>query len=224
MMFLQAPFLRGVSRCFASGSPSGRLCAAGLCAALLLLSGCTSLRELVDGTSYDSDARYPAYLHGSGGEARVDLLAVVNESADSLHAALKEPLALNRPVLAATFVDLSDLTQTSALGRTLTEGYVARLSRYPEVAVKDVRLRSGSLFVQPAVPGAGGGRELALSRELSELAAEHEAYAVLAGTYTVAGGELYISARLLRLSDGQLLAADAYVLPLTGNLRALAAE
>jgi hypothetical protein len=61
-----------------------------------------------------------------------------------------------------------------------------------------------------------------LSRDMgSLLAAEYDAHAVLVGTYSRSGEKVFVSARILRLTDGALLAAYEYYLPFGGDIARL---
>ncbi|HEY2357485.1 MAG TPA: FlgO family outer membrane protein, partial [Phenylobacterium sp.] len=61
------------------------------------------------------------------------------------------------------------------------------------------------------VPNTG---EIVLSRDASKILAQANAQAVVAGSYAVGGRQIYLSLRLLRADDGQLLSSADVVLPL----------
>jgi TolB-like protein len=80
-------------------------------------------------------------------------------------------------------------------------------------AVKDLNY-VGALTVGPT-------GELVLSREFNSVSREQHAAAVVAGTYTVGGDEIYLNLRLLRADDGKILSSVDSVLPLDRNVSAL---
>mgnify|MGYP007039723046 FL=1 len=70
-------------------------------------------------------------------------------------------------------------------------------------------------------PGQG---ELLLSRELSEVSKEHDAQAVVVGTYAVSAQTVYISLKLVNPVGNTTLAASDYELELDDNMRSLLFE
>jgi TolB-like protein len=58
------------------------------------------------------------------------------------------------------------------------------------------------------------GGEFLLSRELRSISSEHNAQAVIVGTYAVARKNVYVTARLVRASDSIVLASYDYSLPM----------
>ncbi|MDD2536588.1 MAG: FlgO family outer membrane protein [Macromonas bipunctata] len=109
------------------------------------------------------------------------------------------------PVLVATVVNVNDLSRSAPLGRTLSEQY-ASLMAGQGFNVKEVKLR-GDLFVKE---GAG---ELLLSREIKDIARNHNASLVLVGTYSAAANYTYVSLKLVRTEDSRIVRGNDYALP-----------
>lgn len=109
------------------------------------------------------------------------------------------------PVLVATVVNVNDLSRSAPLGRTLSEQY-ASLIALQGFNVKEVKLR-GDLFVKE---GAG---ELLLSREVKDIARNHNASLVLVGTYSPAANYTYVSLKLVRTEDSRIVRGHDYALP-----------
>ena len=109
------------------------------------------------------------------------------------------------PVLVATVVNVNDLGRSAPLGRTLSEQYGTQMVA-SGFHVKEIKLR-GDLFVKE---GAG---ELLLSREIKDIARSHNASMVLVGTYSAAASVTYISLKLVRTEDGQIVRGHDYALP-----------
>ncbi len=124
-----------------------------------------------------------------------------------------QPLDRAEPVLVASLVDIDDLRRSSTLGRMVAEQVSGRLAQLG-YHVTEMKLR-GSVAVKQQ---AG---ELALSRELKHLGQQHDAQAVVAGTYAVGSNQVHINLRLLRAADGRVLSAVDYTLPLGQDTRAL---
>lgn len=135
-----------------------------------------------------------------------DLIAIHYSIADSLRAAMCMPEVCEHPMLLSSFVLLDDLDRTSPLGRVIPQQIGARLVQHG-IQVVDVRLRANTLLVR------NNQGEFALSRDLRIINQGVNAYSVLAGTYSVVYGRVYVTAMVLRASDGSVLAALDYTLP-----------
>lgn len=99
----------------------------------------------------------------------------------------------------STFVSLGSLYRTSSFGRFLGEQLIADL-QHAGIEVVEVRKTEGLLVKE-------GFGEYGLSRDMNELNYIHEAQARVTGTYTVSGDKVFVSARILRNSDGAVLSA-----------------
>lgn len=135
-----------------------------------------------------------------------DLIAIHYSIADSLRAVMCMPEVCEYPMLLSSFVLLDDLGQTSPLGRVIPQHIGSRLVQHG-VQVVDIRLRANTLLVR------NNQGEFALSRDLQKINQGVNAYSVLTGTYSVVYGRVYVTAMVLRASDGSVLAALDYTLP-----------
>ena len=111
----------------------------------------------------------------------------------------------NGPVLVATVVNVNDLSRAAPLGRTLSEQYASHMTS-AGFNVKEVKLR-GDLFVRE------GTGELLLSRELRDIARNHNASLVVVGTYSAAANLTYVSLKLVRTEDSRIIRGHDYALP-----------
>lgn len=109
------------------------------------------------------------------------------------------------PVLVATVVNVNDLARSAPLGRTLSEIYASQLAS-KGFNVKEMKLR-GNVYVRE---GAG---ELLLSREIRDIANNHNAGLVLVGTYSQATQYTYVSVKLVRTADSRIVRSHDYALP-----------
>lgn len=134
-------------------------------------------------------------------------------AAERLAQSLTRPLSKELPIVAATFVNIDALTESSTLGRLLSEQVSARLTQLGYSMV-ELKLR-GTVFVK-----AGQG-ELMLSREVKDLSQSYNAQAVVIGTYAKAGEQLFLNLKIVRPTDNLVLAAHDYALPLDWNVRSL---
>jgi hypothetical protein len=138
-----------------------------------------------------------------------DLLTANTYAGDALSGMLLQRLGLGSGILATSLVRLDTLEATSAFGRLAGQQISSRIAQHGFM-VLDVRLTNAF-----SITGEG---EFMLSRDVGRLlAAEYKAHAVLVGTYSPGEGRIFVSARILRLTDGTVLAAYEYFLPLSGD-------
>ncbi len=166
--------------------------------AALLLSGCAldSKRPVTNAQPVDAHIGTQTYF-----------------ATDMLVDTTLQPLDRAEPVLVASLVDIDDLRRSSTLGRMVAEQVSGRLAQLG-YHVTEMKLRGSVAIKQQA-------GELVLSRELKHLGQQHEAQAVVAGTYAVGNNQVHINLRLLRSADGRVLSAVDYTLPLGQDTRAL---
>lgn len=134
--------------------------------------------------------------------------------ADALENNLVQPLDRTKPILFTSFVDLDDLKTTSTFGRLLGEQVGSRMAQFG-YRVMEPKLRQDSLLI---IEGAG---ELILTRDLENIRLNHEAQAVLVGTYTVIDESIILTARLLSALDGAILSSHDLTLTMSRDLRTL---
>ena len=143
------------------------------------------------------------------------LQAKINQLGKALIANASEVVADEYVVAVSTFVSLDNLYATSSLGRFLGEQLLSTLQQ-SGLEVIEVRKTPG-MMVSPY------HGEYALSRSMDEIGLVQAAQAVVVGTYTVAGQEIFVNARLLRNDDNRVLSSASLVLPIdamTANLLA----
>jgi hypothetical protein len=115
-------------------------------------------------------------------------------------------VALNRPIVVATSVNVDDLNESSTFGRLASQLVASRLAQLG-YQVRDVTYTR----VLSVTPETG---EMVLSREASKLAAQYDAQAVVAGAYAIGGERIYLNLRLLDANDGRLLSTVDVSVPL----------
>ena len=128
-----------------------------------------------------------------------------SDAVSKLVAGVNMPAVGGGPVLVATVVNVNDLSRSAPLGRTLSEQYASAMAANG-FNVKEVKLR-GEVFVKE---GAG---ELLLSREIKDIARNHNAAMVLVGTYSAAANFTYVSLKLVRTEDSRIVRGYDYALP-----------
>ena len=96
-----------------------------------------------------------------------------------------------------TFVNVNNLYKTSSLGRYLSEQLLGELQA-AGVGVIDVR-KTNTLMIRERFG------EYGLSRDMEELNPAQGSQARVVGTYSYAGGQILLNARILRNADGMVL-------------------
>ena len=109
-------------------------------------------------------------------------------------------------MIAATFVNIDDLDKASSFGRIVSKQVSSRITEHG-VQVIEMLLRNNVYIKQR-------GGEFLLSRELRNISSEHNAQAVIVGTYAVGRKNVYVTARLIRAKDSIVLASHDYSLPM----------
>ncbi len=172
------------------------LFAAAALSSLLLLTGC---------------ATDTAMRQNSG--PSVDVIAELKKSQNPLFERMLAPLSKEKPIIAASFANVDDLRLSSTFGRMASEVIASGLTDLG-YSVVEVKMRD-SLFIKQQ---AG---EFMLSRQLKNLSREHNAQAVVLGTYAEGGDYLYVSARVVRTEDNIVIGSHDFSLPLNADIKHL---
>ena len=114
-----------------------------------------------------------------------------------------------RPLLVSTIVDIDDLERSSSFGRLASQFISSRLVQLGYTVQDVTYIRALTLK-----PDTG---ELVLSRDAAQAGRAANAQAVVAGTFAVAGSEIWMNLRLLKADDGLILASVDVAVPLDSN-------
>jgi len=118
-----------------------------------------------------------------------------------------------KTILVASFVNIDDVQTSSTFGRIIAEQIGSRVSQRGYKVV-EMKLR-GNVFVQEQTG------ELLLSREILEISLNHDADAVIVGTYAESKYVVYVTTKLIRASDAVILASHDYSVPVGPNTKNL---
>lgn len=162
---------------------------------LLMLAGCGALGKATNTALVEPD--FPQLAH---------------DAAEQMITSNPE-LTRYSPMIAATFVSIDNLSQSSTLGRMSSEIMASALARHG-MQVREVKMRD-SMFIEESVG------ELILSRQVQRLSAQHNARSILMGTYAQGQDYVYVSARVVRAGDAMVLGTADFRLPLNNNTRSL---
>jgi TolB-like protein len=129
---------------------------------------------------------------------------------DALLKKLPIELPKDSPILVASFVSLDDLTESSTFGRVASEQIASRFKQKGYTTI-ELKLRT-TVFIKK------GSGEFLLSRELSDIGLKHRAQAVVVGTYAAASKKVYLTVRVVNVSDSRILNAYDYEIPMSRDV------
>jgi len=132
------------------------------------------------------------------------------KAADSLLNKVQPKLPKDSPILVASFVNIDDLDDSSTFGRVVSEQFASRFKQRNYTTI-EMKLRT-NVFIRE------GSGEFLLSRELAEIGTKHRAQAVVVGTYAVASKKVYLTARVINVSDGRVLSSYDYDIPISRDV------
>lgn len=135
-----------------------------------------------------------------------ELLELSYKAADRLHEQMADKNIFASPMLAATFVDSTNMKKTSDFGQALSSQVASRLSQRG-YSIAEIQLHCDQLSLTPE------GGLFALSRNPAYITKKISAYAVLVGIYTRIGPRTYVTVRVVRAADGVVLASSDFSLP-----------
>jgi FlgO protein len=183
--------------------------------ALALLAGCGG--QIVDTPPQLVQGRVcPAYqpptrLYASEPEALPELTYA---AIDKITFCARDVVSERVPITVSSITDSQHLDQSSAFGNMVADFARARLAEN-HMTVSEPRLRSG-LWMRV------DQGEMFLSRDKDTLTQPHPLYAaVLTGTYGVGANHVFVSLKLIRADNTQLLSAADFVLTRYGDVEAL---
>lgn len=119
-------------------------------------------------------------------------------------------------IAVASFVDLNNLTRTSAFGRYLAEQLMTEFQQ-EGYRVIDIR-KSTSITIQEK------RGEYGLSRDMAEISSATRARTMITGTYTLAGEHILVNAKVLDSKTATLLSSATMVFPRTKEADLLLAD
>ena len=127
--------------------------------------------------------------------------------ADTLEDNLRHAISPNQPILVASFVNVNRLDQASTFGHIISEQIGSRFAQ-KGYKIIEMKLRQNSVFIKE------GKGEFLLSRDCLDLSKEYDSSAVIVGTYGEGYKTLYVSARIVRVSDSEVIASADYGIPM----------
>ena len=175
----------------------------------LLVSGCSSRPETV------SMPNLPQAMPVNPPDGSY-MLTANTYAGDALHKMLLLRMGSEGGILTTSFVDMNNFEETSPFGRIAAQQVGSRIGQY---GFRVLEPRLADTLVLERQNG-----EFMLTRDARRvLTAEYDANAVLVGCYSNAGGSVFVSARVVRLSDNAIMGAYEYYLPRDAEVGSLLA-
>ena len=143
-----------------------------------------------------------------------NMIPVSYRATDRLMKHAPAEISPDTPILVASFVDISNLEQSSDFGRLISEHISSRLAQ-KGYHVKEVKLSKDSIFVKQ------GNGEFILSRRLQHIRTSFKSNYVIVGTYSTAKSYVYVNARMVRIEDNKIVSSYDFRLPGDSDLWAL---
>ena len=134
-------------------------------------------------------------------------------ASDALIDIARLELDRERPIIVATVVDIDQLERSSTLGRWISENVSARFTQN--------RYRMIEMKFQKAVYMKRDEGELMLTREIRDIAAAHQAQAVVVGTYSRARSAVLVNLKLVQPESNIVLGAVDYALSMSPDVCSL---
>jgi TolB-like protein len=135
------------------------------------------------------------------------------KAADTLMAQLNGRLLADKPLIMATVVNIDSLDQTSTLGRLVSEQISTRLSQ-GGLKMVEMKLRTNVYLKR-------NQGELMLTREIGEVAQNHNAQAVVVGSYAETSDMVFINIKIVQPNNNFVIAGHDYVLAKEGIVRSM---
>ncbi|XLZ71240.1 FlgO family outer membrane protein [Massilia sp. SR12] len=147
------------------------------------------------------------------GTSQNQFVAANYQAADNLLSQLNGRLAADKPLIMATVVNIDALDQSSTLGRLVSEQVSSRLAQ-GGLRMLEMKLRT-SVYMKRHMG------EMMLTREVGEVAHNHNAQAVVVGSYGETSDAVFVNIKVVHPQTNQVLAANDFVLAKDGVVRSM---
>lgn len=125
----------------------------------------------------------------------------------------KDKLPLGSSIIMATVVNIDAIEKSSTLGRTISD-QISTCFVQAGMNMIEIKFRD-NIYVKQ------NEGELALTREISKIAQNHNANAVIVGTYAISDKSVFINLRIIDPVTNITIAANDYVLPMSSDIKVM---
>ena len=141
---------------------------------------------------------------------RADLVGSSHMAAQALIQTCRDPLQKGGRLIAASFVNVNDLTRSSGFGRIIAEQVAGQFSA-AGYNVVEMLLRN-DVYIRETEGS------FLLSRDIQKISERHNAQAVIVGMYAVGRENVFVTAKLVRATDNVVLATYDYQVPIDSDV------
>lgn len=117
------------------------------------------------------------------------------------------------PLIIATLANINFLEESSAFGRIVAEHVSGQFTK-AHFKMVEMKFRD-KVFIKQNVG------ELLLTREIKEVAQNHNAQAVIVGTYAESDKLVFVNLKLIRPGDNTVISSVDYAVPMDKNIKTL---
>lgn len=166
-------------------------------ASLIVLSGCSV-----------KPSKYPVR-----GAPDSSLMSEAYNAVDNLTKQSHVFVNEKHPIVVASFSDINNLTVSTTFGRMISQLISSRFTQQG-YSVVELLLRSDIYIKQ-------NEGEFLLSRAVKNVTAQHNAQAVVVGTYAVGTNAVFVTTKVIRTRDNVVLGSSDFTLPMTADVKSL---
>lgn len=141
------------------------------------------------------------------------------DATDKLVSEAGRAVSRRTPLLVTTITDIDYMETSNTFGRTISEQIASRLVQNGYNVV-ETKLRD-SLNVKRGIESPVEAGEYLTSRNVDVLKGEQQATAAVTGTYAIAGQQVIVTLKMLNTTNGKIISATDFSLPLDANTRRL---
>ncbi|MCS5588571.1 MAG: FlgO family outer membrane protein [Candidatus Thioglobus sp.] len=170
----------------------------------LTLTGCYSGNYMAEVITTEEPS-----LHDQSYEVVDELISYAEKNSDFSGVSLNS----NSPFIIASFVDVNQMDQSSAFGRIISEQFASRFSQKGYYVV-ELKLRK-DIFIKEKEG------EFMLSRKIKEITRNHNAQAIIVGTYATGENNVYITTKMIDPPTNRIISSYDYRLPISEDVRKL---
>jgi len=138
------------------------------------------------------------------------------DAADQLISKAQYNFTPDSPILIGTLNNVDKLERSSTFGRIVAEQVASRFSQRG-FRVAELKMRN-SVNIKQGLGDPDESGEFLLSRDITVISGEHQASAVVTGTYAVGGKEVYVNLKMIDVATGRVMTATDFAVPLDGNI------
>jgi len=141
-------------------------------------------------------------------------IATNYKAADALITQVNEKLNKSQSMIIATLVNIDDLNNSSTFGRLVSEQVSAK---FTQTGYNMVEMKFRDFVYMKQDQG-----ELLLTREIKDVAKNHNAQAVIVGTYALSGEDIFVNLKVIQPNTNIVIGVHDYTFALDGNLKSMA--